>query len=454
MKSKNKKGKVVSLNAQRLSPEKYIKTQARNLPIFECFVSDDWEDAGICNISIARKHITGNVTVGMYLVDLYCLGLKDTHYEFNISPDDYEYLNDGNFGLIKCDYTLVHNIIHGAIAFANDYGFEPHKDFVVTQFILEEDDEQVELVDLEFGFDGKPCFIPGPDDDEAKIKKIRAKLERTAGPGNFEIWDTDDDIEDYDEDDIFDGEFEDDFIDGLQEDLQKSYQEFGKILKKVNKVYDALVRLPEAKVILANATIGKNYKVSKGIVKNEYTNFDNSEQEEDFQQLKQLIVESNDYEKIITSIKEAIKKYPYKPMFYDLLIPVYHFDRQYDKQKEVILQMYQLFPEILMPKVGYATLLLEEGNASEALNLFKGKSDLNHLYPKRKMFYITEAADYYACMCRIFIALDDIDSADLYMNAIFKKKLTEVPGNTLVNRAMMELCSAKMKKIEEINADN
>jgi len=35
------------------------------------------------------------------------------------------------------------------------------------------------------------------------------------------------------------------------------------------------------------------------------------------------------------------------------------------------------------------------------------------------------------------------------MNALFKKKLTEMPGKTFVNIAIMELINAKMKKITE-----
>ncbi len=143
--------------------------------------------------------------------------------------------------------------------------------------------------------------------------------------------------------------------------------------------------------------------------------------------------------------------YPDKPAFYDLLITAYHFSKQYDQQKKIVMETYKLFPDSLIPKVGYATLLTDDGNAGKALELFDGQTDLDELYPQRKLFYITEAADYYACMCRIFIALDDLDSADLYMNAIFNKKLEKVPGNTLVNIAVMELCTAKMKKIQNVD---
>jgi hypothetical protein len=65
--SKNKKG---PFNTGQLSPEKYVRTQARSLPIDECLVTEGWEDAGICNVVIARMHKTGNYTIAIYLIDL------------------------------------------------------------------------------------------------------------------------------------------------------------------------------------------------------------------------------------------------------------------------------------------------------------------------------------------------------------------------------------------------
>jgi hypothetical protein len=452
--SKNKKGKVTSLNQESFSPEKYIKTQARTLPIFECLVTEDWEETGICSIIVARMHKTGNITAALYLVDTNCLGLKDTLYEFNISPGEYEYLKDQQLNPVNCEYTLAHNIIYGAIAFAEEYELKPHKNWAISQFILEEDDDDVELLDLEFGIDGMPCYVPGPSDDESKIKRITTTLERTAGPGNFEVLDPlddefseDDDYEFY-EDEEFD---EDAVIDAIVEMEKESDGSFVRILKKINKAYDEYVRSPEAKEMLAKSTIAEKYKVTKGVVKNEYTTFDNAEQEEEYDRLRSRVIDGNDDDLTIKSIKAAIKKYPHKPAFYDLLLPVYHFSEQYEKRDKLTIEMYKRFPNSLHPRIGYATLLIDNGEAEEALKIFDNQPDLNYLYPDRKTFYITEAADYYACMCRAFIALDNIDTADLYMNAIFKKKLIKLPANTLVNTAVRELCGAKMKKMEAVN---
>ena len=147
------------MKQKQLSPQNYVKTKARTLPISECYINEDWEESGLANIFVFRRHTTGNITFGSYLVDLYALGTKDTYFNFNIPPKDIEgLLKRGNFKLTN--YILVHNIIYGANEYAEDNGFKIHKDFAnYTQYILEKDDELVSFVDIEFGKNGKPVVI-------------------------------------------------------------------------------------------------------------------------------------------------------------------------------------------------------------------------------------------------------------------------------------------------------
>ncbi len=42
------------------------------------------------------------------------------------------------------------------------------------------------MVDIECGKDGKPFYVSGPFDDQVKINKVMAQLEKIAGPGNYD----------------------------------------------------------------------------------------------------------------------------------------------------------------------------------------------------------------------------------------------------------------------------
>jgi len=145
----------------KLTPENYIKTKARTLPIHACYLNSEWKESGLANILVVRKHTNGNFTLGSYLVDTFALGTKNTFFRFNISEEEYEALLEKLKSSIdtQVDYTLVHNIIYGANAFAEDNNFKIYKDFRITQYILEEDTDDIEFIDIEFGKDGKPFLI-------------------------------------------------------------------------------------------------------------------------------------------------------------------------------------------------------------------------------------------------------------------------------------------------------
>jgi hypothetical protein len=170
------------MKQKQLSPEKYIVTRARSLPIDQCFVNLGWRDGGMANIMVMRRHVNNNVTAGIFLVDLLCLGVKDTQYRFN-EPDDklMEMVDMGGF--IQIDYQLAHNIIYAGHDFAYEFGIAPHKDFAITKYILEEDNDMVPLLDIHTGDEeGKPHLMA---DTGSAYSHILQKLKTHAGEGNY-----------------------------------------------------------------------------------------------------------------------------------------------------------------------------------------------------------------------------------------------------------------------------
>lgn len=200
--SKKKNKKVV----QMLSPENYIRQRSRDLPIYKCWIMKEWQELGKTSIIISRKHANGNISFCFYLVDLFCLGVKDTFFQFNTEESELvdrikrntEYEN-----FEEISYELAHNIIFSAIEFAEEYGFQPHKDFTkTTEFFLEEDDDRIELINIECGKNGKPYYI-NDGEDSVTTKRILNQLHKTAGEGNYEYM-----LDDFDEDED-DPEFDD-----------------------------------------------------------------------------------------------------------------------------------------------------------------------------------------------------------------------------------------------------
>ncbi len=168
-----------------------VKTKirsARQYPLFECRINRGWQDSGLAIVLVSRRQPNGHLLYGLYLVDILCLGVKNTLYEADVSLSRYrDELPDQMYGdeePIPCSRELAHQVIYGGIAFARQFGFRPQRDFEVSQYILDPADSVGPAAEqIEFGRDGKPLYIRGPHDD---VRRILRQLEAAAGPGNYD----------------------------------------------------------------------------------------------------------------------------------------------------------------------------------------------------------------------------------------------------------------------------
>lgn len=169
------------------SPLHHVR-QARNYPFEGCWIQKGWQDSGLAVIVIARRQPNGNIVFGNYLVDHYCLGLKNTYFNADVAPGEFRnstlprmFENVGP--LVEVSPALAHEIIYGAIEYADRYGFKPQRDYRDSQYILDLPGEHPRSGKVEFGKDGKPFYVSGPYDNADRIVQ---QLMRTAGEGNFE----------------------------------------------------------------------------------------------------------------------------------------------------------------------------------------------------------------------------------------------------------------------------
>ncbi len=172
-----------------LSAQTIIR-RARSFPLYECWISADWdkkESAGLVEILLARQQPDGNICFGVYLVDKFCLGLKNTFANAGFSTTRYHNEVRGRiFRETKpkaCPIELAHQMIYASIDYAAQFGFTPEKDFAISQYLLAPRGELAEPYQLTFGNNGRPLFVAGPHDNAARILR---QLDKTAGPGNYD----------------------------------------------------------------------------------------------------------------------------------------------------------------------------------------------------------------------------------------------------------------------------
>jgi hypothetical protein len=217
MASKNNKKKPIGINFAKLTPRQYVKQRARKLPIVKAYINTDFRENGFACCLIARQQGGGKYLIGIYMVDVFCLGVKNSSIKMGLTEQEFqdftiEYYTSMNMSYKEYEANYVQNVIWGAFEYAEELGFAPpnYCDFDITQYILDPIDE-IEFVDIPFGRDGKPFYIAGPHDN---VQKIRNTLTKKVGADGYDfLHPMSGDILDggfYDEDDWDDEDDEDD----------------------------------------------------------------------------------------------------------------------------------------------------------------------------------------------------------------------------------------------------
>lgn len=147
---------------------KRIIYKSRNWKIFECVINESWKKYGLANIMVSRMQPNNRIVFGFYLVDVFCLGLKNTFCNADFTKSEYEQVKEKTYresSPINCSRSSSHTIIYGGIEFATTLGFKPHKDFSLSKYILDEKGSFEKDESIEFGENGTPMYVQGPYDD-------------------------------------------------------------------------------------------------------------------------------------------------------------------------------------------------------------------------------------------------------------------------------------------------
>ncbi len=154
-----------------------------------CMFSDGLFDIGIGYVVLGRTISPTTVATAVSLVDVYCLGVKNgfyaelTHTKF---LNMVEGLAGMEYPLVDIDPPCARKIVAGAVEYANQLGFVPHDSYPPADALFGDIDADSCSTEYVFGKDGKPCFISGPHDTPAKIRKVVRTLTDRVGEDNFD----------------------------------------------------------------------------------------------------------------------------------------------------------------------------------------------------------------------------------------------------------------------------
>ena len=441
-----------------------IRSRARNLAIDKCYVNEGWDTMQLASVVVTRKHVNGNVTFGFYLVDLLLLGVKDCFYGFNTPRIEFEenILKEIKMTdvFIECDYDLAHNIIYEGITFAEDFGFEPHRDFnKAGVYILQEDSEEIPQMDIPLGEDGVPTVIIDSENNRQREISI---LERTAGPGNFNIYDESDDDDDFD-DDYDDDDYDDDddtwnYESVLDEMLETGFDEY---LAKYKDDMTPVQLMAITDILYTNAFHGDKDPDSE-----EETEFDSlyneimadervdtalerlPELDKHVARLQEIIDETeDDDEALLERVKALVDEYPDEPELNLLLVNQFWEMKMMDDAERLLLYWRERAPEHYAVRLFYAKYLVEKNRFDEMLELFGNIRGLDAITKENLPITEVMVVEFCACYALAWLSKDDIEKADPYYKMMhIMDRMTPI-----VDKALFKMTEKKSLAIEEFS---
>lgn len=162
---------------------------AGDSPLERCVRTVDLFEVGIGHVILAKRLPTAALGCAFFLVDVYCLGVKDAFYK-EMAPSELEEtlseLDSSGQTLVDMDPSAARKLVSEAVAYAAACGLGPAEDYTTLSRIFGAIDADQSSEAFTFGKDGKPFYVRGPRDKPARVREIMRALNRRLGP---EGWD-------------------------------------------------------------------------------------------------------------------------------------------------------------------------------------------------------------------------------------------------------------------------
>jgi hypothetical protein len=159
--------------------------RAAKSPVLHCLENGQ---QGMHRILLSRECSNGMIAFVNFLVDAWCLGVKDCffgilpvrRYEEKLyTPMVHEQ------GLKPMRPEAARKFVEGAVEYARGLGLSPHSDYDIGRALFGDIDASASGEEFEYGVDGKPKYVTGPYDPVWRSRSIVDTLSRTCGEGNF-----------------------------------------------------------------------------------------------------------------------------------------------------------------------------------------------------------------------------------------------------------------------------
>ncbi len=344
---------------------------AARFPIGDCLVPTDLFKEGIGTVVLTRSLPRGEIAVAGFLVDTYCLGVKNALYHV-ISPAEYDYYRgqiEAQTPLERVHPSCLRKLVEGAVQYARDLGFSPHPDYARAAQLFGDIDAAACSVRYTYGKDGQPFYISGPHESAVQSRRIIDTLARRLGPDGFH---------------------------------------YMTALDEREPVAAARVSGQAAQLI--------SYEISNAPL--EDTAYDRLPEsvKDELERLYDLLRKKP--KEAVSLLLPLIERYPDIPQLYNYLYSAYQLLHEQANAQRILDEMLERFPDYLFGRLAHARNYLERGDLDKVSEIFEGKFDLKLLYPDRERFHTSEVLNFGSTMAWYFHAKGDRNRAEMYYNLL------------------------------------
>ncbi|MGP0092597.1 MAG: hypothetical protein ACLPKB_22050 [Xanthobacteraceae bacterium] len=158
--------------------------RAAGLPIQHCLLSDRLFEMGAGVFVLARGRTSDHLTVGIFFLDVFCLGVKDAAF-VEIDGDQFE-MRMQAMPSTPVDPAYGRKLVRDLAAWAGSIGFPTHRDFAAVERLFGEVKPETCDVAFLFGREGKPFYISSPSDSLSQTSRRVEQLQERLGSDGFD----------------------------------------------------------------------------------------------------------------------------------------------------------------------------------------------------------------------------------------------------------------------------
>lgn len=358
--------------------------RAATLPIQDCLATKNLFETGIGMVVLTRALPSGDLLVAAFLVDVFCLGVKNVVYRVAPPQQCAQFVQ--NFVLETIHPTCLRKLIEGAVEYARALGFAPHPDYAGAARLFGNIEAAMCPVRYTYGKDGKPFYVSGPNDTPAQSRRI---------------------------------------IDTLRRQLGEDGYQFASAVASPEAGLDTAV--PEPTTLLS-------YEITREPLPDATFARLPSHVQAQINALHEGVRQPRPRQ-AVAELRALIEQYPDVPQLHNYLHIAYDKLGEHDEAARVLQETVQRFPDYLFGRLSWAEACLARGEPEKIAEIFEGKFDLRLLYPQRARFHLAEILSFHSIVARYFHALGHREQAQRSY-ALMCQLSPQHPTTLLVGRTL------------------